>query len=153
MLINPHNIDGMNIETIMSADVITVKVDDDLYRVREIFNTRKFHHLVVMQSGELKGVISDRDLLKALSPSLETEEETLKDRSILAKKVSEIMTKEVVAVTRDVSIKAAAQLMLSKNVSCLPIANEKKRVIGIVTLKDVLWSYIDPGKVKKKTEQ
>ena len=131
------------IEAIMSTNVATVNIDDNLHLVRDIFHKLSYHHLVVVDCDRLAGVISDRDFLKAVSPNLDTQKETLVDQASLNKKVSQIMTKTVVAVNKDLQILTASKLMLSKGVSCLPIATEDKKVIGIVTLKDVLKYYID----------
>lgn len=54
----------MSIKSIMSTPVVTVKRDDNLGVVREIFINTKFHHLLVVENNKLYGVISDRDLLK-----------------------------------------------------------------------------------------
>jgi acetoin utilization protein AcuB len=57
---------------IMTADMVTVEMDDTLHAVREIFDNTCFHHLLVVNDRRLLGVIFDRDLLKALSPHLGT---------------------------------------------------------------------------------
>ena len=54
----------MRIKDIMSTKVVTVEFDDTLASVKEIFDTLKFHHLLVVEKNELFGVVSDRDLLK-----------------------------------------------------------------------------------------
>ncbi len=54
---------------IMTARVVTVEMDDRLEVVKEIFDTMRFHHLLVVdEHKKLSGVVSDRDLLRALSP-------------------------------------------------------------------------------------
>lgn len=51
----------------MSRKVVTVAPDDSLEKVRALF--AQFHfHLLVVGERQLLGVVSDRDLLKALSP-------------------------------------------------------------------------------------
>ena len=59
----------MEVDSIMTRRVVSVEMDDRLDVVKKIFDTLKFHHLLVVDDrGKLKGVVSDRDLLKALSP-------------------------------------------------------------------------------------
>ena len=53
----------MSIRRIMSKSVVTVAMDDPLSRIKETFDRHGFHHLLVVDAGELVGVISDRDLL------------------------------------------------------------------------------------------
>ncbi len=136
----------VNIGSIMSKNVVTVAPDDNLYKIREIFHAAKFHHLIVSGVNQLLGVISDRDLLKQLSPSIGTSKESLEDRKCLEKKAKDIMNREPVAVTRDIDVKSAARLMLSKRVSCLPVATKEGRVEGIVTLRGILKYYIENDK-------
>ena len=52
----------------MSRKLVWVEPDDRVIRVRELFNEYRFHHLLVIDDRRLVGVISDRDLLKNLSP-------------------------------------------------------------------------------------
>jgi len=54
---------------VMTTRLVTVELDDPLEVVKRIFDSVKFHHLLVVDTGKkLCGVISDRDLLRALSP-------------------------------------------------------------------------------------
>ena len=76
----------MNITELMKKVVITVEMDDSLHIVKELFDNTGFHHLLVVDSGKLLGVISDRDLLKSLNPKIGTAAETEKDLSALIKK-------------------------------------------------------------------
>ncbi len=43
-------------------------MDDPLYLIQRIFQREGFHHLLVVEEDQLVGVISDRDLLPAISP-------------------------------------------------------------------------------------
>ena len=86
----------MNIETNMSKFVVTVEMDDSLRVVKEIFDNIRFHHLLVVDSDKLCGVISDRDLLNALSPNIGTVVETSRGAATLNKRVHQIMTRELV---------------------------------------------------------
>ncbi len=61
-----------NLADIMTRAVVTVHMDDTLERIREIFDDCGFHHLVVIDDARVVGVISDRDLLKHLCPSMNT---------------------------------------------------------------------------------
>ena len=76
----------MKVETIMSQNSVTVEMDETLERVREIFKQHRFHHLLVVSGPRLMGVISDRDLLKAISPYVGTFSETSHDLATLQKR-------------------------------------------------------------------
>jgi len=53
-------------------------------------------------------------------------------------KVSELMTKEVLTVSPDMSVKDVAKLLFEKEISGLPVVDAESRVIGMVTEKDLI---------------
>jgi acetoin utilization protein AcuB len=83
-------------------------------------------------------VVSDRDLLKALSPFISTLVERSQDLRTLKKPVHQIMTRKPFSASKDLAIEEAAVLMLNKKISCLPIVRPDLTVEGIVTDKDIL---------------
>jgi len=67
------------IEDIMSRDVVCISPDTALMEIRRLLHERGFHHLIVREDNELVGVISDRDMLQAMSPFLDTRSESPRD--------------------------------------------------------------------------
>lgn len=132
----------MKVENIMNRDVVTLSLDERLKTIQELFNEQKFHHVLVVEDNKLVGVVSDRDILKQLSPFLSTAAERTQDRSTLDKKIHQIMTRKPITVDKETLIEEAAEMFVKKNISCLPILTEEKEIIGIITLKDILKSLI-----------
>jgi acetoin utilization protein AcuB len=129
---------------IMTARVVTVEFDDSLATVKEIFDSLHFHHLLVIGSDKkLCGVISDRDLLRAISPYVGTPSETARDSATLKKRAHQIMTRSPVTLRPDASLAEAIQLLLDHRISCIPIVDEGFKAVGIVSWRDVLKSL--PG--------
>lgn len=128
----------MSISQIMSTRVVSVHMDDSLQSLRELFAATGFHHLVVVNDNVLKGIISDRDLMKAVSPFVDTISERMLDRATLDKKAHQIMTREVISLTSNDSIYTAITLFNQNKISCIPIINEKKHPVGIVSWRDVM---------------
>ena len=58
----------MKAQDIMVTNVICVDMDERLPNVRKIMVNNGFHHLPVTEKGKLVGIISDRDLLRFISP-------------------------------------------------------------------------------------
>ena len=132
----------MTVGSIMSGKVVTVGMDDSLETVRALFEQVRFHHLLVVgEKWRLLGVISDRDLLKAVSPFVDTLSETTRDRATLEKRVHQIMSRKPITVSRETSIADAAALLLEEGVSCLPVTSPEGEVEGIVTWKDLLTAF------------
>lgn len=128
----------MKVDEIMSKSVVTVEMDDSLWTVKSIFDNAKFHHLLVVEAGKLVGVISDRDLLRAMSPYLGTVTETNRDLATLNKKVHQIMSRKPVVLYAHADIKAAIEVFNQQNVSCIPIITADSKPVGIVSWRDVL---------------
>ncbi len=128
----------MNVEKIMSKRIVTVKMDDSLKSVKEIFDNVRFHHLLVVESGKLYGVVSDRDLLKALSPNIGTLSETNRDTVTLNKRVHQIMTSKLVTLTPNAGIYEAIEIFENFNISCIPVVDDKHKPVGIISWRDII---------------
>jgi len=128
----------MKVKEIMSASVVTVELDDKLSVVKDAFENLKFHHLLVVEDHKLLGVISDRDLFKALSPNIGTSTESYKDAATLNKRVHQIMTRHPIVLDEDATIDDAIDLFIAHSISCIPIVNNDNAPVGIVSWRDVL---------------
>lgn len=128
----------MQIEKIMSKPVVSVRLDDTLVVVKHIFENAKFHHLLVVEKGKLYGVISDRDLLKSISPFIGTVQETAHDQFTLNKKVHQIMSRKPISLAPSADVYEAISLFNQHNISCIPIVNEEGVPVGIVSWRDIL---------------
>ncbi len=132
----------MSLRSIMSPRVVTVEMDDRLAVVKEIFDSTKFHHLLVINGdGELAGVVSDRDLLKALSPYVGSAAENARDAATLNKRVHQVMSRKPITLTPDAPLADAVKLLLEHRISCIPIVDEQFRPVGIVSWRDLLRSF------------
>ncbi len=127
---------------IMTTRVVTVEMDDSLEVIRDIFRKVKFHHLLVVDNERLVGVISDRDLLKAISPYVGTMSEMTRDRATLEKRAHQIMSHYPYTIRKYCSLQEATQLILRKGVSCLPVTTPEKYIEGIVTWKDLFKAHL-----------
>jgi acetoin utilization protein AcuB len=133
----------MELRSIMTARVVTVEVDDTLEVVKQIFDAMKFHHLLVVDTGKtLCGVISDRDLLRALSPYVGTASENARDTATLRKRVHQIMSRKPVTLSPEASVTDAVNLFLASRVSCIPIVDQHLKPVGIVSWRDVLKTLV-----------
>jgi len=143
----------VRIDQIMTKGLVTVTMDDSVWQVQRLFEKHRFHHLPVVEHAKLVGVISDRDLLRSLSPFVGQVTERKRDRATLRRRVHQIMTREPVYVTPDTSVEDAAALLLKKGVSCMPVVDENTRPIGIVTWRDFLKALVQPTGVSSQTSE
>lgn len=130
----------MKVSKLMSEDLVTVLMDDELDMIKAIFDTKKFHHLLVVDEkcSKLYGVLSDRDLLKALNPKVFGKVATHDDLACLNIKVHQIMTRKPIVLNEDDVLAKAIALFNEFNLSCLPVLNHEGRPVGILSWRDII---------------
>ncbi len=140
---------------IMSRHVVTVSMDATVKQIQQIFARYRFHHVLVTEDETPEtegaegvravGVISDRDLLKTISPFVGKLAERPQDVASLQRKAHQIMTRSLVSATEETAIADAALMMLNQRVTCLPVLDQEGRCIGIVTWRDLLRWTVQQG--------
>jgi CBS domain-containing protein len=122
----------VSVADVMTQEVMTLGPQQTFADTVALMANRFFRHvLVVDEDQRLCGVISDRDILRALARTLNWK----------AKSISEIMTRDVFTVAPETRISIAIREMLTNRISCLPVIGSDGRVCGIVTSTDLLTAY------------
>ena len=133
---------AIKVKSIMIEKVLKVRMDDSIGTICNILEHVEFHHLLVVKGRELVGILSDRDVLRVISPFLGTLSEEPRDMTLLNRKIHQIMTRKPITVDKDASIETAASQLLDNNISCLPVVSSKGWIDGIVTWRDILRFYV-----------
>lgn len=128
----------MIVDDIMTTRLITVEMDDRLETALRIFRNAPLHHLLVVEGKRLVGVVSDRDLFRAISPNLGTAAETDKDLATLHKFIHQIMSREPVHLPCGARIDEAVAILAEHPISCIPIVSDQQHPVGIVSWRDIL---------------
>lgn len=117
-----------NILTTKKGQLITVGPEEPVRRaVRILVENRIGALLVVDSSGQLVGILSERDIMRTAAT----------DEALFGRPVAEIMTKDVIVGMPQDDVIAVAHTMLEKRFRHLPIIDEG-RLIGIISIGDVL---------------
>ena len=117
---------------VMTGKVISLSPHHSFSDAVSLMHDRNFRHCLVVDSrGRLVGVISDRDILRALARNPDSR----------SKSLDQIMTANPIAVKRSTSIVEAVSKIVSKRINCLPVVENDGSVCGIVTSTDLLKSY------------
>lgn len=134
----------MNVRDLMTTPTVTIGMDRTLRDAQRIFNEHKFHHLIVIEQDKVVGVISDRDLLKHISPFIGIKfSQRPQDIETLQRRIHQIMTRRLVAVSPDASAAEAARLLMRHRVSCLPVTDAAGGLAGIITSRDLIrWALL-----------
>jgi len=122
----------------MTKDIDTLNVTDTLIIAEDIMVLGEIRHLPVVHGDRLVGIVTQRDILRASLSSLI--EHRPEDRSAFRRGVSvaEMMTSPVITVTPDVTVNEAAEIMAERKIGCLPVVEERDRLVGLVTETDIL---------------
>ena len=140
----------MLIENWMNPKVITVDVNDSMLDASKILKEHGIRRLPVLRDGKLVGIVTDRDLKRA-SPSDATSLEAHELLYIIANiKVGEIMTKDPVTVPYNYTVEEAAQILLEKKISGMPVVDKDGNVVGTITQTDIFRVLISVTGVGKR---
>lgn len=121
----------------METKLVTISANERLSMVEDIMTLGRVRHMPVVQGGQLVGVVSERDLLRA-SLSVLSEHRDAERRAFLhVVEISRVMSAPPIVIGPDASIEQAALLMADKKIGCLPVV-AGDQLIGMVTETDVL---------------
>lgn len=127
---------------IMSSPPYTVLADERVDAARKALKTLQVHHLLVEDRGRIVGIVSDRDILRAMSPYVDSAGAQRRDDLTLQRPIYSIASYHLVTVPRDTPLEVAAALMLEHDISCLPVTGKDAEVLGIVTKSDLLQATL-----------
>ncbi len=110
-------------ESFIITDVITISQNEPVARALDVMNQKSINGLPVVEKGRLIGIVTGRDVRFAE----DTEKLLVKD----------VMTKDVVTATKDISIDEAIKLLHKHRIEKLPVTDDG-RLIGLITVKDLM---------------
>lgn len=110
----------------------------------DILEQKGFRRLPVVDENEvLIGLVTENTIAES-SGAQNTSLSIYELNYLLSRTmVSDIMIKDVVTIHPDALLEEAADIMMKKAVNALPVVDEKKKVIGIITERDIFRAFID----------
>ena len=120
------------IRTLMSTPVAWIEPDVSLIELATWLETESVGAVAVMTGGRLEGVVSERDVVRALSRGGDPTEVW----------VGDVMAEEPVYVDPDEPIITVAERMLDEGVRHLPVVSDGE-VVGVVSVRDALGVLAD----------
>lgn len=130
----------IEIETIMSTDLVTVTPEDTVERARVLMHDRRIHHLpVVNGEHELVGLVTLSNVLAATDSFLRDEDSRIHPDQI---RIADIMVADVVTVDQHAGIRQAALFLEKHRIGCLPVVSNGK-LTGIITDTDFVGVAIN----------
>lgn len=123
----------------MSRSVVSLAPQDSLATAFDVFTSRQIRHLPIVQDGTLRGLLTERDLLRHTLAEAAIEDQ----RGYLgAMKIESVMVPSPRSVTPDTTLQDAARVMSLFKYGCVPVV-EADKLVGILTEADFLKEYLE----------
>lgn len=117
---------------LMTRATFAVRPNQTIQQAIDLLARQEFHHIPVTDGAALVGVISDRDVLRAL----------LRSQTTVDGPISTIMRREPVTTDPDTTIGEAALLLLRHHINSLPVVDGAGDLVGILTTTDLVRALI-----------
>ena len=130
------------VKSIMSNDIVSASLNHSFSEVKGMMEENKVHHIPVLEGETLIGIVSRFDILK-----FSHSREYIKDGAIdsgldSSVKIEKLMTHDPVYIKSNDTVKHAVEILVKNSFNSVPVVeNENKKLVGIVTTKDIL-SYL-----------
>ena len=115
----------------------TISKDQSVMQALILMSDKNIGAIIIVDNNDfLVGIFSERDYARKIILKGKNSKDTL---------LEEVMTKELITVTRDFTIDQCMKLMIEHKIRHLPIL-ENKKVVGIISIGDVLKIMIEEQK-------
>ena len=110
---------------IMTKEVVTIEANKTVFEAAELISNRGIGCLIVVIKAFPVGIITERDIVRRI----------VAKHSSLDSKVTEVMTKTLITVAPDTSLREAARVMSGNKIRRLPVLKDNK-LVGIIVASD-----------------
>ena len=133
----------MQVRDVMTEATVTESAADSLRSAAERMWRNQTGSLLIMEDGRLNGIITERDVLRAVALGADPATST----------VDEAMTTEVYTVPPHMELHEAAREMAARWIRHLPVVEDGK-VLGVVSMRDVtgVFAALAAGSVRVEHE-
>src|SRR5512147_1012797 len=122
------------VDRVMVSPILTIAGDRSMLDASHVMETNHVRHLCVVESGEIVGIISVRDLVRSF---VDAESGPVCELNKVYRPLSVLMATTLATIQSDASLLAAAQLMGEKRMGSL-LTIEAGEIVGIVTERDLV---------------
>jgi acetoin utilization protein AcuB len=131
----------MLVQDVMQTKLFTVTPETTLPEALRLTGQRGVRHLLVLDGDRLVGILSDRDLKRAMASSATSLEVHELNYLLERVRVREFMTGAVITIGPMFPIEDAARLMVTEKIGALPVT-DGERLVGLVTETDLLRLFV-----------
>ncbi len=126
---------------VMSAPVVTLLPDTKLVEAQDLIQERRFRHIpIAMVNGNVVGILSDRDVLRALANPAGLNIPA--SVNIVQSSVHHFMSQPVLVAKPETEIRAIVRVMFEEHIGAMPILSDTGQLAGMITRSDILRMLI-----------
>lgn len=131
------------VSTIMTKDVVKLNLTDDLTKAESLFKEHKIRHIPVVSGNKILGILSYTDLLRISYVDAADDDDEVIDVTVYNMfTLQQVMTKKVISVTPETTIKETAEILATHEFHAVPVC-EGGLLVGIVTTTDLIRYLLD----------
>ncbi|MHB2169880.1 CBS domain-containing protein [Alsobacter sp. R-9] len=109
--------------------IVSVDASTTVLEIADVISSRRIGSVLVLDaSGGVAGIVSERDVVKALAT---------KGAAVTTMRADDLMTRDVVTATPETSVDEAMEMMDEGYFRHLPVL-EDGRLVGIVSIRDLV---------------
>lgn len=130
------------VSAIMTKDIVTLNLTDDLVTAEKLFKANKIRHIPVVSGKEIKGMLSYTDLLRISFADAVYEDEEVDTVVYNMFTIEQVMAKNLVTISSETTIKEVAEILSTQEFHALPVVDNNE-LVGIVTTTDLINYLIE----------
>ncbi|MEE8580244.1 MAG: CBS domain-containing protein [Myxococcota bacterium] len=127
----------------MRRHVVRISAEERLSTVEDIMTLGKVRHMPVVRGGELVGVVSERDLLRASLSNINSFGSAQRRAFLHAVEITRVMSEPPIVIDPDATVEQAARVLAEHKIGCLPVVAAGGALIGLLTETDVLCYFAE----------
>lgn len=131
----------MMVRELMSRPPVTAAPALPLPDAAHLMKSRGIRRLPVLDGETLVGIVTDRDLREAMPSKVSTLSPWEATTRLAAISVEDVMRRSVLTTSEDNDARDAAYTMLQHKVGALPVVDTAGKLVGLLTVSDVLRDY------------
>ena len=137
------------VSKIMTKELITLSLNDDLYRAEKLFKEKQIRHIPIVEDEKIVGMLSYSDLKRiSFLDSFDSHEAEIDNAIYKMLGIEQVMIKKLVTVNSHISVKSVAEILAENQFHSLPVVDNDK-LVGMVTTTDLLNYLLEQYELEK----
>ena len=113
------------VKDFMTKGVLTVDEDKTIFEAAKLMSQKEVGDVVVLKGEIPRGIVTERDFVRRV----------VARKTPLDSKISDVMSRPLITIDPDASLKEAARKMVKRGIRRLPVV-EQHKLVGIIVVSD-----------------